>query len=60
MSNEVTKGITLNQQSVDLLSIIDNVESIEEQDNHINNYISKLAERVDGYSKDGENLCGEQ
>lgn len=53
MENNI-KGITLNQQLVDLLSIIDDVESKEEQDARINKYISELAKRANGYSKMGE------
>ncbi len=54
---ENVKGITLNQQLVDLLSIIDDVESIEEQDICINDYISKLAERANGYSNGREGFA---
>lgn len=56
MENSI-KGITLNQQLADLLSIIDDIESKEEQDTLIKDYISKLKDRSEGYSKGGEGFA---
>ena len=49
----IVEGITLNQQLVDLLSIIDENESLEEQNERINEYIQNLANLSKGYEKGG-------